>query len=199
MKASLIKNDILGKLESSIEVSPHQVYLTLNKQLKSGWFRNASSKNRSAVSGGGAKPYRQKGTGRARRGTQRSPLIVGGGVTFGPNPHFKSYKLNKKQSRVAITSVLKSIVSSGNSTLIDYDADSADLKSRDFRELFSKKSESVVFITADDIALFTAIKNFPNVRLLFVDSFELQSLVGVKDFFFSSASLQLLISEFKNA
>jgi large subunit ribosomal protein L4 len=79
----------------------HRVYLT---QLKNARQYTASTKTKSEVRGGGRKPWKQKGTGRARAGSSRSPLWVGGGVTFGPKPRLVSKKINKKERRLAILS-----------------------------------------------------------------------------------------------
>ena len=81
----------------------HRVYLT---QLKNSRKYTASTKTRSEVRGGGRKPWKQKGTGRARAGSTRSPLFVGGGVIFGPRPRVVSKKINKKELRLAILSAL---------------------------------------------------------------------------------------------
>jgi large subunit ribosomal protein L4 len=81
----------------------HRVYLT---QLKNSRKYLASTKTRSEVRGGGRKPWRQKGTGRARAGSTRSPLFVGGGVIFGPRPRLVNKKINKKERRLAILSAL---------------------------------------------------------------------------------------------
>ena len=79
----------------------HRVYVT---QLKNSRKYNASTKTKSEVRGGGRKPWKQKGTGRARAGSSRSPLWVGGGVTFGPKPRIVNKKVNKKERQLAILS-----------------------------------------------------------------------------------------------
>ena len=81
----------------------HRVYLT---QLKNARNYLASTKTKSEIRGGGRKPWKQKGTGRARAGSNRSPLWVGGGVSFGPKPRIVSKKINKKERRLAILSAL---------------------------------------------------------------------------------------------
>src|SRR6056297_1617249 len=81
----------------------HQVVTAQLAKVRSG---NASTKTRSEVRGGGREPWRQKGTGRARHGSIRSPLWVGGGITFGPRPRSYDKKVNKKMKRIALRSVL---------------------------------------------------------------------------------------------
>ena len=88
------------------EVSEGSIYHALRNELANMRVGTASTKGRSEVRGSGAKPWRQKGTGRARAGTRRSPIWVGGGVAFGPKPRDYSYRLPKKIKRRAIKSVL---------------------------------------------------------------------------------------------
>lgn len=198
MKTELIKKDALGDDSGLYSLSNHQLYLTYNRQLKNGWMRNASTKNRSMVSGGGRKPYKQKGTGRARRGTQRSPLIVGGGVIFGPQPHFKSYKVNKKQVRHTIMSYFSSVISSGNATVLVDDFDSEIPKTKDARAVFNSSEQYVLFLTMDDFNLFSGVRNLPNIKVTFVDLFSFQEVMGISNYCFSRAALKLIQSEFEH-
>jgi large subunit ribosomal protein L4 len=96
----------LDKKTFSGEVNPHLLYEVVKMQLASRRRGTASTKNRSSVRGGGKKPWRQKGTGRARAGTIRSPLWTGGGVVFGPLPRNYSYRVNKKAKKAALRSAL---------------------------------------------------------------------------------------------
>lgn len=89
-----------------VAVRPHLVQAEVRRQLAARRAGTHSTKNRALVSGGGAKPYRQKGTGRARQGTTRAPQFAGGGITFGPVPRDYSHKLNKKTRRAALRSAL---------------------------------------------------------------------------------------------
>ncbi len=93
-----------------IEPSEHAVYLDVKATQRNARQGNASTKNRSAVRGGGRKPWKQKGRGVARAGTSRSPLWKGGGVIFGPNPHDFHMKVNKKVKSLARRSVYSSKV-----------------------------------------------------------------------------------------
>jgi large subunit ribosomal protein L4 len=88
------------------DVHKHSLYLALNRELAHRRSGSANSKTRAEVRGGGRKPWKQKGTGRARVGSIRSPLWVGGGVTFGPKPRKFTIKLNKKVRRIALHSAL---------------------------------------------------------------------------------------------
>jgi large subunit ribosomal protein L4 len=101
------------------EVKPHLLYETVKEHLAKRRSGTASTKNRSSVRGGGKKPWRQKGTGRARAGTIRSPLWTGGGVVFGPSPRDYSYRINKKVRKSALRSALSSKLKENNLILVD--------------------------------------------------------------------------------
>ncbi|EJE99634.1 50S ribosomal protein L4 [Liquorilactobacillus mali] len=125
-------------------------------------------KNRSDVSGGGKKPWRQKGTGRARQGSIRSPQWVGGGTVFGPTPRSYSYKLPKKVRRLAIKSVLSQKVL--NESLLIVDKLSFDQpKTKAFAEVLNsldvKTKVLVVLEDGNDLAALSA-RNLPNVTVV---------------------------------
>jgi large subunit ribosomal protein L4 len=106
-----IENSKAGSVDVSAtvfeaDVKPHLFQAEVRRQLAQRRSGTHSTKNRARVSGGGAKPYRQKGTGRARQGTTRAPQFAGGGVVFGPVPHGYVHKLNKKTRRAALRSAL---------------------------------------------------------------------------------------------
>jgi large subunit ribosomal protein L4 len=106
-----IKGDAVGKIELNdeifgIKVNKHAVHMAVVQYLANQRQGTKSTKTRSEVRGGGAKPWRQKGTGRARQGSTRSPQWTGGGVVFAPKPRDFSFKLNKKMKRLALKSVL---------------------------------------------------------------------------------------------
>lgn len=101
------------------EVKPHLLYEGVKMHLAKKRSGTASTKNRARVRGGGKKPWRQKGTGRARAGTTRSPLWTGGGVVFGPLPRDYSYRINKKVKKSALRSALSSKLKENNLILVD--------------------------------------------------------------------------------
>jgi large subunit ribosomal protein L4 len=98
---------------------PHLVQAEVRRQLASRRAGTHSTKNRALVSGGGAKPYRQKGTGRARQGTTRAPQFAGGGITFGPVPRNYGHKLNKKTRRAALRGALSWKLAQSQISVID--------------------------------------------------------------------------------
>lgn len=125
-------------------------------------------KNRSAVRGGGRKPWRQKGTGRARQGSIRSPQWRGGGVVFGPTPRSYSYKLPKKVRRLAIKSVLSEKVASSKLVVVDALSFSAP-KTQEFKQVLANlsidKKVLVVLEEGNDFAALSA-RNLPNVSVI---------------------------------
>ena len=136
-------------------------------------------KNRSAVRGGGRKPWRQKGTGRARQGSIRSPQWRGGGVVFGPTPRSYSYKLPKKVRRLAIKSVLSEKVAENN--LIVVDALSFDApKTKEFKAVLANLEVStkvlVVLEAGNDFAALSA-RNLPNVTVVAADNVSVLDVV----------------------
>lgn len=125
-------------------------------------------KNRSAVRGGGRKPWRQKGTGRARQGSIRSPQWVGGGVVFGPTPRSYKYKLNKKTRRLALKSVLSQKVAEGNLIIVDQLAFDAP-KTKEFAKVLTNlnvDSKVLVVLENDNDFAALAARNLPTVTIL---------------------------------
>jgi large subunit ribosomal protein L4 len=120
-----------------LEVKKHILHDVVKMQLANRRAGTASTKTRIEVRGGGAKPYRQKGTGRARAGTNNSPLWRGGGVTFGPKPRDYSYKLPKKVRRLGVRMALSARFSENNMLVLD-GFDLADIKTKQFVEIMRK-------------------------------------------------------------
>jgi len=121
----------------SLEVKKHILHDVVKMQLANRRAGTASTKTRTEVSGGGRKPYRQKGTGRARAGTNRSPLWRGGGVIFGPKPRDYSYKLPKKVRKLGVRMALSTRFSENNMLVLD-GFDLADIKTKQFVEVMKK-------------------------------------------------------------
>ena len=125
-------------------------------------------KNRSAVRGGGRKPWRQKGTGRARQGSTRSPQWVGGGVVFGPTPRSYSYKLPRKVRRLALNSVLSQKVLENNLVVVDalsFDAP----KTQDFKSVLANldvTTKTLLILEGDNANTYLSARNIPNVKVI---------------------------------
>jgi large subunit ribosomal protein L4 len=120
-----------------LEVKKHILHDVVKMQLANRRAGTASTKTRTEVRGGGAKPYRQKGTGRARAGTNNSPLWRGGGVTFGPKPRDYSYKLPKKVRKLGVRMALSARFSENNMLVLD-GFELADIKTKKFAEVMKK-------------------------------------------------------------
>lgn len=148
-------------------------------------------KNRSAVRGGGRKPWRQKGTGRARQGSIRSPQWRGGGVVFGPTPRSYSYKLPRKVRRLAIKSVLSQKVIDNDLIVVDsfsFDAP----KTKEFAEVLNKLDVNAkVLVVLEDGNDFTALsaRNLPNVTVVPADGINVLDVVGNQKLILTQAAL----------
>lgn len=131
-----IKNEKVGEIELSekvfdLDVKEHLLHDVVRQQRASKRAGNACTKTRVEVRGGGAKPWRQKGTGRARAGTNNSPIWRGGGVTFGPKPRDYSFKLNRKVRKQAIAMAMSARLQEGNLVVVDEFVMDA-IKTKDF-------------------------------------------------------------------
>lgn len=149
-------------------------------------------KNRHEVSGGGRKPWRQKGTGRARQGSIRSPQWRGGGIVFGPHPRSYSYKLPKKVRRLALKSVLSAKVN--ENALVAVDALSfAAPKTADFakalKNLKADEKTLVVLESGNDNAALSA-RNLPNVKVVEAEGINVLDIVNAKKLVVTQAALQ---------
>ncbi|UUX32869.1 50S ribosomal protein L4 [Fundicoccus culcitae] len=148
-------------------------------------------KNRSAVRGGGRKPWRQKGTGRARQGSTRSPQWVGGGVVFGPTPRSYSYKLPRKVRRLALQSILSQKVAEGNLVLVDsltFDAP----KTKEFKSVLSNLSldaKVLLILEGDNNNAYYAARNLPNVKVIDDHNVNVLDLVNYDKVLITKAAL----------
>jgi len=150
-------------------VRPHLFHAEVRRQLAARRRGTHSSKNRSAVSGGGAKPWRQKGTGRARQGSTRSPQWAGGGAVFGPVPRSHVHRLNKKTRRAALRSALSQRLAEGALIVMD----GLDLPAPKTREMVAALEalgvgdrSVLVVIAAADLGVERAARNLPWVSVL---------------------------------
>lgn len=135
-------------------------------------------KNRSAVRGGGKKPWRQKGTGRARQGSIRAPQWRGGGTVFGPTPRSYAYSMPRKQRRLAIKSVLSQKLIDKNLIVLDKLTMSAP-KTKEFVSILdSLKVESKVLVVSDDNNVQLSAKNLPKVKVVPVNGLNVEDAVN---------------------
>lgn len=124
VKVVNVQNEVAGQLELpavvfEAPVKPHLFHAEVRRQLAARRSGTHSTRNRALVAGGGAKPYRQKGTGRARQGTIRAPQYAGGGIVFGPVPRSYEHAVNKKMRRAALRGALSLRQGEGAITIVD--------------------------------------------------------------------------------
>jgi large subunit ribosomal protein L4 len=146
-----------------LPVNDDLIWYAINNELANKRQGNASTKDRGEVHGSNAKPYKQKGTGRARRGDKKSPLMVGGGVVFGPKPRDYSYSMPKKAKRLAMKTILSLKAQSGCLKIIeDFSIESG--KTRDLAGLlknFGPGERTVLVLKDDDPQVKRAAGNIP--------------------------------------
>ena len=152
---------------------------------------NHKVKNRSEVAGGGRKPWRQKGTGRARQGSIRSPQWRGGGIVFGPTPRSYSYKLPKKVRRLALKSALSAKVVEQNFLVLDALTLAAP-KTKEFTKILKDLSleKKSLFVTADlDENVALSARNIPGVTVLTANGINVLDLLGHDKVVFTKAAV----------
>ena len=165
----------------------HQVVVALRNAKRSG---NASTKTRKEVRGGGKKPYRQKGTGRARMGSIRSPLLRGGGTVFGPHPRSYEQKVNRKSMKVALRSALTVRARENRIVLVD-DLDLAGPRTREFLKVAGKLGLSHALLVTEEpketlalgIRNLSSFKSLPVSALNVVDILSYEQLVFTRPAF----------------
>jgi len=131
-----------------VEVNEHLVHMAVVSQLANKRQGTQKAKTRSEVSGGGRKPWRQKGTGHARQGSTRAPQWTGGGVVFAPTPRDYSFKLNKKERRAALKSALTSRVEEKKFIVVEINFD--EIKTKKFQDVLNNLSVSKALVVLED-------------------------------------------------
>ncbi len=151
-----------------LPVNEDVIYYAINNELANKRVGTACTKTRSEVHGSNAKPYKQKGTGHARRGDKKSPITVGGGTIFGPKPRDYSYSLPKKVKRLAMKSILSLQAQSERLTVVeDFTVESG--KTKDLLKIldnFAKDERTVIILKDNDAKIKQAGRNLRNVYFL---------------------------------
>lgn len=163
----------------STEVRPHLMHAAVVNQLANRRAGTASTKNKALVSGGGAKPWKQKGTGRARSGSNRSPLWRHGGTCFGPMPRNYSYALPKKAKRAALIDALASKLTENRLVLIDK-LELAEPKTSlisKMLEALGVQENALILIMSENKNLTLAARNIPSVKVLRMDNINVYDLL----------------------
>ena len=149
-----------------VEVNEHLVHMAVVNQLANNRQGTQSAKTRSEVSGGGRKPWRQKGTGHARQGSTRAPQWTGGGIVFAPKPRDYSFKMNKKEKRIALLSALSSKVAESKIVVLDeFKLD--EIKTKKFVEVMNnlKVENALVVLEGENKNVVLSGRNIPTVKV----------------------------------
>lgn len=176
-----IEGNEVGTLELNdavfgVEVNEHLVHLAVVAQLANKRQGTQKAKTRSEVSGGGRKPWRQKGTGHARQGSTRAPQWTGGGVVFAPTPRDYTIRLNKKEKKLALKSALTSRVNENKFIVVD-ELNFAEIKTKKFAEVMKNlKVEKALVVGADENAALSA-RNIPTVKTAFVNTINVYDIL----------------------
>ena len=164
-----------------VEVNEHLVHMAVVQHLANMRQGTQKAKTRAEVSGGGRKPWRQKGTGHARQGSTRAPQWKGGGVVFAPVPRDYSFKINKKEKRAALKSVLTSKVQDGNLIVLD-ELKLDGIKTKNFVAVMNnlKVQKGVVVIAENDTNVVLSARNLPNVNTAAANAINVYDILNAK-------------------
>ncbi|HOC46013.1 MAG: 50S ribosomal protein L4 [Syntrophorhabdaceae bacterium] len=160
------------------DVKQHLIHDVVKMQLANRRRGTAKTKGRSEVSGGGRKPYKQKGTGQARRGSSRSPVIVGGGTIFGPQPRDYSYSVPKKVRRSALKSALTVRHTGANMKILDK-LELADISTKKFFGIVTTLglTKPLFIIGKKDETVEKSARNIPHVKVLRVEGLNVYDII----------------------
>lgn len=192
---------VLNESVFGVEPNLHVMHLALRRQLNNARQGSASAKTRAEVSGGGRKPWKQKGTGRARAGSIRSPLFAGGGVSFGPKPRDYSFSIPQKARKLALRSALSSVK---NIVVVDNFSEITEPKTKLMvKALSSLKVEGKVLIIADTKAaenkyLELAARNIPSVKLILPSNLNVKDLLEADFVVITEAAVNEITERLKN-
>jgi large subunit ribosomal protein L4 len=198
-KASVIggskaKEVSLDEAVFAVELKPHLVHETVRAEMNAARAGTRGAKTRGLVAGGRSKPWRQKGTGRARAGTSRAPHWTGGGVAFTPGMRSFEVKVNRKARRSALRGVLSSHASAGTLAILDGSGFEAP-STRKAAELLSGWPErpTLVVVAEDEELLIKSFRNLEGVLVVAPSELEVASLVWARSVLISEAALPLVL------
>lgn len=170
-----LNDEVFGR-----EVSDGAIYYAVNNELANRRVGTACTKTRAEVNFSNNKPYKQKGTGNARRGDAKSPVLVGGGTIFGPRPRDYSYKLPKKMKRLAFMSLLSLGLQEGRLVVVE-DFTSEAGKTKDLAQIMkafeTENQRTVIVMKNDDAMIRRAAKNIPYLHVLAYDKLSAKELL----------------------
>jgi large subunit ribosomal protein L4 len=178
----------------AVEIKPHLVHEAVRSEMNAQRAGTVATKSRGLVSGGRAKPWRQKGTGRARQGTIRAPQFKGGGHTFAKVPRTFIQKVNRKAHKAALRSALASHAQEGTIAVIDgsqFDAPSTK-KARAIVEAWGQKSPTVLVCLQEEQNLSKSFRNLERVAVIGPSEVEVGAVVWARSLLVSEAALPLV-------
>lgn len=161
-----------------VEVNEHLVHMAVLQQLANKRQGTQKAKTRSEVSGGGRKPWRQKGTGHARQGSTRSPQWKGGGVVFAPTPRDYSFKLNKKEKRAALKSALTTTVNENKFIVVD-DLNLDEIKTKKMVSALKalNAEKALVVLGGDNENVALSARNIPTVKVAYINTINVYDIL----------------------
>ena len=164
-----------------VEVNEHLVHLAVVAQLANKRQGTQKAKTRSEVSGGGRKPWRQKGTGHARQGSTRSPQWTGGGVVFAPTPRDYTIRLNKKERRAALKSALTSKVQDGNLIVVD-ELKLDEIKTKAFKAVMDnlQVENGLVVLADNDANIVMSARNLNKINTALTNTINVYDVMKAK-------------------
>jgi large subunit ribosomal protein L4 len=174
-----------------VEIKPHLVHEAVRAELNEHRQGTRAAKSRGLVSGGRAKPWRQKGTGRARQGTIRAPQFTGGGVAFPPTPRDFTVKVNKKALKAALRSALSDHAQAGTIALLDpksFDAPSTKV-ALDLLEKWGATTPTVVVVTEEEASVSKSFRNLDRVLVTVPSELEVAHVVWARSLLVSESAL----------
>ena len=164
-----------------VEVNEHLVHLAVVQQLANNRQGTQKAKTRSEVSGGGRKPWRQKGTGHARQGSTRAPHFTGGGVVFAPTPREYSFKLNKKEKKAALKSALTNAVNTNKLIVVD-ELKMSEIKTKAFATVMANLNveKGLVVLAENDANVVLSARNMAAVETALTNELNVYDVMNAK-------------------
>lgn len=173
-----------------VEIKPHLMHASVVQQLANKRQGTQSAKTRSEVRGGGRKPWRQKGTGRARIGSIRAPHWTGGGVVFAPKPRDYSFKLNRKEKRAALKSALSARVADGKFVVVDT-LEFSEIKTKNMVNVLGnlKVEKALICLDSNDQNVILSARNIPNVQTALTNTINVYDILKYDTFVATKAAV----------
>lgn len=192
MLGELVEEMELSENVFGVKINQHVVWEVVKNQLANKRQGTQSAKTRAEVRGGGRKPWRQKGTGRARQGSTRSPQWKGGGVVFAPKPRDYSYKVPKKVRRLALKSVLTSKVQNNEIIVVD-DIKFDSPRTKDMANLLTKLNadkKALIVMGTKNLNLIKSANNIPNVATALVNTINVYDILKYNSFIITKEAVR---------